>query len=367
MAELSASRSDHCGEDQKPTQCGAGQDQKEDRHPAESLSPPLLRCHIAVAIALALALATLDSCAPRVFQPPLARSSPAPIVVAPTVPPSTAAPTVPPTAPSVTTAAVNPVRSLAVASRTLPFVDPSRPTVSKGSLVSPSRALTTIVWYPTAPGRWPVVIFAHGFEVGPVPYEHLCRAWAAAGYVVAAPLFPLTDAAVAGPNLDEGDLPNQTADVEFVARALVDPGSAVASKVDPTRIAIAGHSDGAETALDAAQTAPTFRAVIAMSGGPVGGSDVHHPPVLAIQGDADPINPPADGVAVYTQAAPPRYLLRLLGGGHLPPFDDTTPYQPIVERVTTDFLDRYLSGRASSTAVLLHDAGPPLATIEGSP
>ena len=113
--------------------------------------------------------------------------------------------------------------------------------------------------------------------------------------------------------------------------------------------------------------APAFRAVIAMSASPLGGPAGHNPPLLAVQGDADPTNSPADGFAVYQQASAPRFLLRLLGGGHLPPFDDTTAYQPIVERVTTDFLDRYLSNRASSSATLLHAAGPPLATIDGSP
>jgi fermentation-respiration switch protein FrsA (DUF1100 family) len=107
--------------------------------------------------------------------------------------------------------------------------------------------------------------------------------------------------------------------------------------------------------------------VIIMSAGPLGGATERNPPLLAIQGDADPVNPPADGYAVFEQASPPRFLLRLLGGGHLPPFNATTAYQPIVERVTTDFLDRFLSARSSSSAPLLHDAGPPLATIEGSP
>lgn len=249
---------------------------------------------------------------------------------------------------------------------TLRLIDRSRPTVSKGQTIAASRALTTELWYPTVSGRWPLVVFAHGFAVGPAPYEHMCDAWAAAGYVVAAPRFPLTDSDVAGAALDEGDLPNQTDDLAFVTRSLIAPSSPVAPIIDPGRIAVAGHSDGGETALAAAETAPTFRAVIAMSAAPFGTPTRRNPPLLAIQGDADPINPPPDGYAVYDQASPPRFLLRLLGGGHLPPFDNTTPFQPVVDRVTLDFLDRFVGGRASSDASLLRDAVPPLATIAGS-
>ena len=270
---------------------------------------------------------------------------------------------------SLTTSSAAPAPILAppfgVSTMTLSLVDTTRPTVSKGHLLSASRRLTTLVWSPEAPGRWPLVVFAHGFSVGPTPYEHLCRAWAAAGYVVAAPRFPLTDESVAGAALDVGDLANQPAEVGFVVRALTAPTAPVAPKIDAGRVAVAGHSDGAETALAAAAAAPSFRAVIAMSGGPVGSG--RNPALLAIQGDADPINPPADGYAVFQQASAPRFLLRLLGGGHLPPFDGTTAYQPVVERVTVDFLDRFVAGSGSSSAALLGDARPPLAAIEGTP
>src|SRR5579859_4270349 len=43
-------------------------------------------------------------------------------------------------------------------------------------------------------------------------------------------------------------------------------------------------------------------------------------PTLVAQGDRDTINPLASGQAVYDQAGPPRWLLRLEGAGHLPPF-----------------------------------------------
>jgi dienelactone hydrolase len=250
---------------------------------------------------------------------------------------------------------------------TLAFVDRSRPTVSRGQTVSGQRALTTLVWYPKSSGRWPVVVFAHGFQVGPAPYEHLCRAWAAAGYAVAAPEFPLTDAAVAGPALDENDLANQPADVAFVVSSLLAPGSPLALHLDGSRVAVAGHSDGAVTALGvAADRAIPLRAVIAVSGSPVAGTEPN-PPLLVAQGDEDTVNPPATGRSVYEQAHRPRFLLSLLGGGHMAAFLGGTRWQAVVDKMTVDFLDRYLSGRTSSVTALLRDADPGASTLVADP
>ena len=49
-----------------------------------------------------------------------------------------------------------------------------------------------------APGPFPLVIFGHGFAVTPGPYASLLEAWARAGYVVAAPIFPLGNANAPG-------------------------------------------------------------------------------------------------------------------------------------------------------------------------
>lgn len=226
-----------------------------------------------------------------------------------------------------------------------------------------TRSLATVVWYPAVAGRRPLVLFAPGYNVGPETYDHLCRAWAAAGYVVASPKFPLSDPAVAGSALDERDLDNQPADLVFVTAALIAPGSPVAARIDPARMAVTGHSDGAEDALALGQqAAPAVKAVIAMSGQPVG-QRRPNPPLLVMQGDQDTINPPALSQAVYDQATSPRYLVTLVGAGHLPPFAGGTRWQSAVEAVTVDFLNLYVAATAANDSQMRADANHPGVTI----
>lgn len=238
-------------------------------------------------------------------------------------------------------------RPLRVATRGFTVVDPTRPTVSHGRRVSGDRTIPVTVVRPSA-GRWPLVVFAHGFNVEVSTYLHLIDAIAAAGYVVAAPTFPLEHAG-AGADLDEGDLDQQPGDVRAVI-AEIDRRSgtndpAVGGAVDLSRIALVGHSDGAETVLGAGFQAPLdprVRAVAALSGGPPGGPMIGSTPLLVAQGDADPINPPAEADALFAQAPGPKAYLRLLGAGHLPPMAEPTPWRPVVERCVVDFLDAEL-------------------------
>jgi poly(3-hydroxybutyrate) depolymerase len=262
-----------------------------------------------------------------------------------------------------------PGSSNAVVASTLVFVDPSRPTVSHGVTIVDSRTLTTLIWAPAQPGRWPLLVFAHGFQVGPAPYETLLEAWAADGYVVAAPEFPLTDQDVAGANLDENDLDQQPADVRFVIDQLVAPGSPMASRIDARRVGVAGHSDGAETAL-AVSTEPTppgepaIRSVIAMSVAPLEGvTQTQNPPLLVTQGDADPINAPAYGIQTWQEGASPKYLAILHGGGHLPPLQAGSAWLPDIEATTEAFLSVYLTGIGNPSSIVAAGTDPPLVTI----
>jgi fermentation-respiration switch protein FrsA (DUF1100 family) len=259
--------------------------------------------------------------------------------------------------------------SFAVGLRVLRFVDTSR-TIHLPHGRSEPRTLVTYVRYPAlgaptatdvrgaaparAGGPFPLVVFAHGFAVTPATYARLLQSWARAGYVVAAPVFPLENAnAPGGP--DESDLANQPADVSFVISRMLAAaqasGGPLTGLLDPAHIAVAGQSDGGETALAAAYSRnlrdPRIGAAVVLSGAEmsgVGGFDFRRggPPLLAAQGTADTINEPRFTNAFFKLARGPKYLLRLLGAGHLPPYTYEQPQLAIVERATIAFLDGYL-------------------------
>jgi dienelactone hydrolase len=205
-------------------------------------------------------------------------------------------------------------------------------------------------------GPYPLIVFGHGFRLTPDPYSRLLSAWARAGYVVAAPVFPLENAhAPGGPN--EADIVNQPHDVSFViSRLLVATatrGDPLAGLVDRRRIAVAGHSDGAETALAVAYDR-YFRdrrvgAAVILSGARLPGRGLRFPrpspALLAVQGSADTTNLPRATDAFYRLARRPKYLLILLGAGHLPPYTQEGPQLRVVERVSRAFLERYLEHR----------------------
>src|SRR5450755_1967358 len=104
------------------------------------------------------------------------------------------------------------------------------------------------------PRRWtvPAGRVGHGFAVTPAYYFRLLRAWAQAGYVVAAPVSSLGNAhAPGGPA--EADILNQPGDMSFVITHLLTAGAdrrnPLAGLIDPGAVAVTGQSDGGETAL----------------------------------------------------------------------------------------------------------------------
>jgi dienelactone hydrolase len=257
-----------------------------------------------------------------------------------------------------------------VGTLSLPYVDASRPAVSHGRQVAPVRALTTDVWYPQGlRGPRPLLVFAAGFQVGLDPYRRACTAWAERGFVVAAPMFPLTDQAVAGDNLDEADIANQPADVSFVITQLLataaSPGTPLTGMIDPTKIAVAGHSDGAETALlvgySPDQRDPRVKAVVSDAANPLSlqppSAQIQSSvPLLVVLGDADDTVAFQEGLRVTTQVRAPGWLLVLHGAGHLPPISGPSPWTPVFDRVTADFLAGELAGDPDTGAVLRADA-----------
>jgi dipeptidyl aminopeptidase/acylaminoacyl peptidase len=237
---------------------------------------------------------------------------------------------------------------------------------------SARRRLRVFVSYPEVPraagglrhGLFPLVVFAPGYRQCAVSYRVLLREWASAGYVVAAVQFPRTNCHVAAP--DEADLVHQPADMSQVIGRLLAagrrPGDRLSGLVDGARVAVAGHSDGGDTA--AAMVASTccrdgrVSAAVVLAGAEwpaMPGRYFAAPtaPMLFVQGTADTWNPQSASLQLYqADTRGRRYYLALPGSGHFTPYEGGGPPEPVVARVTVDFLDRYLADQAGALGAM---------------
>lgn len=261
---------------------------------------------------------------------------------------------------------------------------------AKTSTGQPVRAVPTVIRYPAhgnpggaasppvpgAPpqrsaGPFPLVIFSQGYDYPAEGYAALLNAWARAGFVVADPTYPATDpSAPGGPN--ESDIVNHPADLRFVLSALIAASHHASSPlhglVNADQIALIGQSDGGDVTLaTSANTCcrdPRVKAAVILSGAELaafGGTyyGSGSPPLLVVQGDADPINVPGCSAAVYSQAPAPKYYLELLGASHLPPYVTPGRTRDLVGQSVISFLRYYLEHKASALARLHRVANLP--------
>lgn len=280
------------------------------------------------------------------------------------------------------TAAAAPAGGYGVGRLVQTFVDTRRPTPANGDFAGlPTRTLVTTLLYPVAggagadgpaaPGPFPLVVFGHGFTGSPDGYDKLLRAWVAAGYVVAAPAFPLSNgAAPGGPT--QNDLPNQPGDVTFLITQVLQLAKGdgpLRGAIDGERIGVAGHSMGASTTLGIVRNTcchdDRIRAAVVLSGNeipmPEGRFAVPDPtPILFVHGDADDAVRYTSGRQAFADVVAPKYFVTLAGAGHNPPYSGDTNGAPgVVVRTTIDFLDRYLKGENDGLTRLRRDAAVP--------
>jgi predicted dienelactone hydrolase len=258
-------------------------------------------------------------------------------------------------------------RDAALADATQPLYDPSQPGpwrvgVHTMQLTDPARARTFAVevWYPVdpqhvdgsdnryeldiiipiasiasparrdatpAPGTWPLVAFSHGY--GGIRFQSyfMTEQLASHGFVVVAPDHPGNTLA------DFTQLGNAAATAQSAIDrpldliATIDAALAgqlgVALPIDPARIGATGHSFGGWTCLEVARRDPRVRAVFPLAPGFRDGATPDFVatlarPVLFVGGSADHTCAfPANQQAPYDLAQTPKFLLEVMGAGHL--------------------------------------------------
>lgn len=357
----------------------------------------------------------------------------------------------PPSRPAVDSPELAPLGDFAVGVRTITLVDRNTVDVvgfdaQHGTAPRHDRLLTVDLWYPSrmsagahqetysatlpaeppdpplrftmpglavrnarpAPRRFPLVILSHGRSNATVALSWLTENLASKGYVVAAIRhedLPRTDP-LERPQI----LLRRPLDIAFVAGSL--PGlPAIASMIDPARVALIGYSMGGYGVLTAAGAAldpdggpckwvpgglllpfaqggsqqdeirvRNLKAVVAISPwgasawGPAGLAGISAP-LFLIAGDHDRTVDYATGARAFFDSAigAQRYLLTYKGGGHALGFGPVPPEMthrlwdinwfedPVwrKERIIginlhmiTAFLDRYLKGDESRAAYL---------------
>ena len=309
-------------------------------------------------------------------------------------PSSTAASGAPAGVPSTTAPprSLDVARRYAVGTRTQTFVDSSRTTSPNGSFGgASSRTLPTELWYPAegsagadptagvtpdrGHGPYPLVLFAHGYDVTPDFYAPLLSRWAAAGYVVAAPVFPILSGSDGGAS--HVDYEKTFGDASFVITQLLAIGGhdPLAGLIDPDRIAAAGHSDGEVVSFGVGFLQccrdSRIRSVIAMAGDLANANNPHvrdtGTPILHVMETNDEYDPYEHSIQWdRDNLTAPRWMVSL-NSSHVPPY--TQPGDPAFEltsTITVAFLDGTLKGHPERLDDLANEVGaqPSVGTLE---
>ncbi len=224
----------------------------------------------------------------------------------------------------------------------------------------------------TKDGPYPLILFSHGLGARGVFYQDVIKTWVSAGYVVAAPDYPLSNRnAPGGASFGRaiGDTKNQPADASFVITEVIklDKDGKQFGGIDAKRIGASGHSLGGITTYGVTYSGccrdKRVKAAIPMSGlaGVVEPADQYFQdgatPLLGLHGNQDGTVPYAAGTNAYGMAKAPKFLLTFIGAGHVSPFLGGTDAQAtVLKKSTVDFWDRYLKGDKAALDKLRTDA-----------
>lgn len=284
----------------------------------------------------------------------------------------------------------------AVGTTSMMLVDTSRPTAAHGPAPeAPTRTIETAIVYPAegAPGGavttdapadlstapYPLVVLSHGLGGSVQHLMPLAQVWAAKGYVVALPRFPLTNISTPGGPVGQ-DVQNQPADVSFVIDQMLAtsamPGSLLNSTVDGEEIAAGGHSNGGITTYGLVANSccrdPRIKAALILAGttAPFAGGEYdlsETPPILLVHGVFDELILYNSAVRTYNELLPPKGLLTLDESDHGSYFSPQDPAFDVVAMATTDFFEAVLRDDTAAQERLPEDEAPGVATMHWAP
>lgn len=270
-------------------------------------------------------------------------------------------------------------RPLVVDTLVLDLVDSTRATqpVVWDAVALPWRALPTTVRVPRSDSPLPLVVFSHGLGSSPERFSQLLDAWAAAGYVVVAPRFPLTSDANPDHNIEVSDQDNLPADVSFVLdevlAAAATPGDPLFGRIDADAIGAAGFSlgGGATYALAYNDCCIDERIdAVTILGSAVlihaGVTDLTRAlPVLIVHSVTDEALDYVYARDAFDEVGGPAWFITLRDVPHHDAFDNApTEVDATVELATTAFWDRTLrGGSADADADAAAEANMALAVV----
>jgi predicted dienelactone hydrolase len=182
-----------------------------------------------------------------------------------------------------------------------------------------------------APGRFPLVLFSHGYAGYRDQSAFLTSFLATWGFVVAAPDHYSRDltevlGGPTGATAKTTDVEDLEATAALMAHKSATAGSPFHGHIDTKRVGAVGHSDGGVAVEALAAVDPKVATFIGLAGATVGlpgdathGPDsiVPHQPGLLMSGTSDTVVPTAGMVTAFGKMHAPKRLVLINGAGHL--------------------------------------------------
>ena len=196
------------------------------------------------------------------------------------------------------------------------------------SVTSPSGGYRGVA---VAPGRFPLVVFSHGYAGFRDQSAFVTSFLATWGFVVAAPDHYSRDLTevLGGPigaTAKTTDVQDLEATISLMDHQSATAGSPFHGHVDPKKVGAFGHSAGGVAVEALASVDPKVATFIGLAGATVGlpgnakhgpGSTVPHQPGLLMSGTADTVVPTAGMITAYGKMHAPKRLILIKGAGHL--------------------------------------------------